>query len=346
MSGGTQPRQSRLAIGFVISALCLWLVLRRIPAGFLETLGEARYQWLLLYPVLTVALNVIRATVWRRLLNRQVSRADAFWSYSVGFLVNNVLPFRAGEAARIVALTFRSRRSPVEITAAAALERVLDALMLLGMLVIVLPYVSRFADVSRVATGAGLFAMAVLTTVAALVVYRRQAERIVSWLVAARMPKWSDRLSDAFGHLMDAFAVVKDPWTAVEVTASMAAVWLLTVLMQWAVLRTFQPSAELLDACVMTVVISLAGGVPAAPGGIGILQWVGQQALLMPFPGKYDPAVALAAAVASQAASYLCGSLLGVVALWHLDVPLARIRRSVCETAIVQIDRVRPVADQ
>jgi len=337
---------TRLFAGIAISALCLWLAFRHVPPGFVDTLQHANYLWLIAFPILTIALNVVRATVWRRLLDRQVARADAFWSYSLGFLVNNVLPFRAGEAARIGALTIRSHRSAVEITAAAALERVLDVLMLLAIVLVVLPYISNFSGVSQAAFAAAFVAAAVLAVVVALVAFRTRIDRAVSGLVTAWMPRWSGALLRAWRQLMDAFAVVKNPWAAAEVTLSMAFVWLLTVLMQWTVLLAFQPSADLVDAAVMTVVVSLAGGLPAAPGGIGIQQYAGQQALLIPFPGKYDPAVALAAAVAAHAASYLSGSILGVIALWHLDVPLSSWKKQPASPSpAVVIEHAQPLID-
>ena len=57
----------------------------------------------------------------------------------VGLAVNNLLPFRPGEAARIIALGRRTGTSRVESLATVALERVLDVFCLLLLLFLALP---------------------------------------------------------------------------------------------------------------------------------------------------------------------------------------------------------------
>ena len=103
---------------------------------------------------------------------------------------------------------------------------------------------------------------------------------------------------------MNGLAVVRNPAIAVPVIAGAATVWTLTIILQWTVLRAFQPAAGLIDAAVFVAVVSVGGAIPAAPGAIGTYQWVGQQALTLPFPVLYPPPLALAVAVVSHAASY------------------------------------------
>ena len=67
----------------------------------------------------------------------------------------------------------------------------------------------------------------------------------------------------------------------------------------------------------MTVALALAVTVPSSPGFIGVFQLVGQQALVLPFGGKYDASSALAIALTSNLTYYLVTTLLGVGGLWH-----------------------------
>ena len=124
-------RQSvfRLGAAAALSALTLWLAARAARGdGFRWALAGANYWWLLPYPALCIVLNVIRGEIWRRFLDRRVSSPQAFWAYSIGFVVNNALPFRLGEAARVLVLARRSGIPIVEVAAAAGLERLLEQL--------------------------------------------------------------------------------------------------------------------------------------------------------------------------------------------------------------------------
>src|SRR5207244_9363745 len=124
-----------------LSAVCLWIAFRRIAfADLAANLRMADYRWLIGYPVLATALNLVRSEIWRLLLRRRVTRADAFWAYGTGFLVNNVLPFRMGEVTRIGLLANRRHLPVLEVAAAAGLERVLDIVFVMLIVVASLPF--------------------------------------------------------------------------------------------------------------------------------------------------------------------------------------------------------------
>src|SRR5207248_1343205 len=90
---------AQVAVGVGISAACLFIAFRSVDlSSLVASLKTANYWWLLAYPVIATLLNVIRAEIWRRLLGNRAGKSEAFWAYSVGFLVNNVLPLRMGEA--------------------------------------------------------------------------------------------------------------------------------------------------------------------------------------------------------------------------------------------------------
>src|SRR5437870_346979 len=140
MSKSTTGQKSQWLLSVAISVTCLAIAFRGVGlADLRRSLQSANYWWLLVYPVLGIALNVIRAEIWRVLLRRRAAATEAFWAYSVGFLVNNVLPLRLGEAARVAVLAVRRGLPVVEVGAAAALERVLDLVAVLAILAGVLP---------------------------------------------------------------------------------------------------------------------------------------------------------------------------------------------------------------
>jgi len=312
----------RFAVAAAISGVALWLAAHNARIdGLRSALTHADFVWLLPYPIICIVLNVIRGEIWRQLLRRRVTTAQAFWAYSVGFLANNVLPFRLGEAVRVVMLAKRCELPIVEVAAAAGLERLLDLAVLALLLAAVGPRVAHFPGLM---TGAVLVVAIVglaLVAIVMLVRWRDRSlaalERATGWMSDASRQtvaaKWRD--------LTRGLSILLKPSVGVPVTAAAAVVWILTVVLQWLVLRSFQPQAGAVDATFMIAAVSLAIALPAAPGFVGVYHLAGQQALAVAFPQLYDANTALAAATVSHAVSYVTSTALGVIGLSYFGMP-------------------------
>src|SRR5437588_11828321 len=98
----------RFWIGLLVSVLCLWIAIQPVPIALLaQSLADARYVWLVPALGLQFLAVVARARRWVVLLQWAVNLADAFWAVALGYLITNVLPFRLGEPARVLALAKR-----------------------------------------------------------------------------------------------------------------------------------------------------------------------------------------------------------------------------------------------
>ncbi len=108
----TGPAWQRALPGFVVSAVvlaivfavsdprALWHALRSVPLWVLAAASA----------LLTLSL-VLRALSWQVLLGQRVQWNDAFWALNAGYLVNNIIPFRAGEAARALLVAPKAKVS-------------------------------------------------------------------------------------------------------------------------------------------------------------------------------------------------------------------------------------------
>lgn len=319
----------QLAVGVVIAVGCVWVAFRGVSMRQLGgILRGANYWWLVPYPIVCVALNLIRSEIWRLLLGRRVSVADSFWAYSVGFIVNNVLPFRAGEAVRVGLLAKRSSLPIAEVAAAAGIERVLDCVCVMAILVGVFPFLSGAAELTHALAGIAATTGVLLAGLLVLVFGRPWIGRLVAASRRVLPANLADSCLRWWREMERALTAVRRPKIACAATAGTAVVWVLATAIQWTVLRAFQPQATIAQACVLIGVISLAGAIPATPGAIGTYQWIGQQALVVPFAAAYSPAAALAVALVSHAASYLVSTALGAIGLWYLGVPLVYVGRT------------------
>ncbi len=84
--------------------------------------------------------TVVRAERWQRLLNDEGAtphRADTYALTVVGYMGNNVLPARAGDAIRVVLMAPRANTSNRTVVGTLVAERLLDIAVLLVLFVVV-----------------------------------------------------------------------------------------------------------------------------------------------------------------------------------------------------------------
>jgi uncharacterized protein (TIRG00374 family) len=112
-----------------------------------------------------------RAERWLALLNHngaQPTRADAYSLVAVGYLGNNVLPARAGDALRVYFLAPRARTDARTVIGTIVAERVLDVALLVGLFVVLAYGVLGGIDVPS--AGRFLFAALIVAVLIAMLV--------------------------------------------------------------------------------------------------------------------------------------------------------------------------------
>jgi uncharacterized membrane protein YbhN (UPF0104 family) len=162
----------------------------------------------------------------------------------------------------------------------------LDMAVLSVMLVMVAPAVAHVPGLVSSGFLVVLLVAAALVVVGALARFRDRSslavEQATTWLPAAVRRMVVDRWAD----LMRGLSVLFRPSIGLPAAAASMVVWILTVALQWLVLRAFQPRAGLADAAFMIAAVSLATALPAVPGFVGVYHWAGQQSLVAAFPHR------------------------------------------------------------
>ena len=129
-------RWLKLAIGLAVTAAFLWLLVQGLD---IETLGRAFAE--LSIPFLALALTflavgyTIRIIRWwwmLRTLEPSLPFGACVWPFLTSIAVNNVMPFRAGDALRAFGFRRQLRSPVVRVLGTLVIERVLDLVALLG----------------------------------------------------------------------------------------------------------------------------------------------------------------------------------------------------------------------
>jgi uncharacterized membrane protein YbhN (UPF0104 family) len=293
--------------GLLISgAAVVVLVLVADPARAVEALVTARPVELAAAVVVFVVALGARAAASRELVDARTGLGGAFAALNIGYLFNNVLPLRLGEAARVVVLGRRSRLGVMGGAAAVAGERLLDLVMAATVLVTGLALVG----VDTGWTPAAIAAPVSLIGVATLVVIARRRHALAAFL-EPRLARWP-RLAGLAPRIAGALDGLARPRRLASAVLWLGLSWLLGIVNFWLVLRAFIPDAPLAWAVFGIGVMAFGIALPSSPGAIGVYEaaWVGALALC-----GADPARALAFAVASHALSFVIVCGFGLVAL-------------------------------
>lgn len=316
-------------VGVLISAFCLWLAFRSVPLDDLaEALGRANYWWLAPAAVAQILAVLTRAKRWQVLLLDRASYGDLFWAQAIGFLGTNVLPLRAGEAARIVVAGQLSGLPLAQVGASAILERVLDVLTVLLIIVSLLGVVRVPATAQTAALVVGAAAIVAIVGVLGLLLLGERSTAIVA-AVVGRLPigdRWRSLVVARWRELIDGFAVMRRPSRIASAALWSAATWACSIGTCWAVVEGVKPGASFVEPAFAIAAISLGLTIPSSPGFVGVFQYVGQQALVTPFPDRYNASEALSIALLTHMVYYVLTTGLGAVGLARLGMSLGAVR--------------------
>jgi uncharacterized protein (TIRG00374 family) len=308
-------RHALLWSGLAISLAFTYLALRNVDLHvFARGLRESNYVWLVPSLAVLAAAVFVRALRWRFLFDADTRPpVDAVTSaLLIGYLFNNILPARAGEAIRAIVLHQRVGTARFEAFATAATERVFDVLCLLVLLFAALPFLP---EVTWVRNAAILAAVVGVLVVALVVVLARYGPRPLAWLLRplARLPRLSTADTDqAAVNAVRGLAAIRSPRLALTAFALTLGSWLVVAVSFWLLTLAFSLHVGLGAGLLVTIAVNLALILPASPGGIGVFEAATQVAL-----GAYGigASEALSYAVVLHGLNFLPYVVVGYVAL-------------------------------
>jgi glycosyltransferase 2 family protein len=263
-SGRRERRPWMALLGVAVSVVSLagvvgWALGQKAP-----TLPDTTGRWAALAGAIGVygVATCLRGERWLGLLRHNgaaPARADAWSLIAVGYMGNNVLPARAGDAFRVVFLTPRARTDARTVIGTLLAERVLDVVVL-GCAFLGLTYgaVDHGALPSggrvRLAVGA-LVVLEFAAAIAAIVLHRRgHLARVWAWLLP--MAAATARLRGRHGLAMLAVTLV---------------IWSLEACVWWCAGEAAGLGLTALEACYLLAVASMFSMIPSGPGYAGTM---------------------------------------------------------------------------
>lgn len=254
-----------------------------------RSLIRANYWWILPALVATILALVIRAYRWKFFLQdySKIKYQSLWRSVCVGYMANNLLPFRIGEIVRAWFLARKENRKTSEVFGTIVLERILDILSILILYVLFVIYFATGKSVNlprEMVYGAWIMAVIALGALAFLILLKSKTES-VRRLLDRILVIFPEAISNKANQMLDAFIEglwIINSWKSIIITFSLSMlIWLVLAFAYLYMFFAVGIPANLMLSLFLIVALAFAVSIPSAPGFIGTFHWVGQQALLL-----------------------------------------------------------------
>lgn len=304
-------------VGAAVSAFFIVFALRGLDLHHVwQDMQSANYWWLV--PGVVAYFIGVWARTWRwhYLLRpvKQVSLRTLWPIVVIGYMGNNIYPFRAGEVLRAYLLRKKETVSMSASIATIFVERVFDGLVMLLFVFLVLPMAPGLpAWLRRTVILASLAFFGALIVFLLMAAFPKISYRLSRWLsqrlVPARFRPQVEVLVDRFVEGLSSLTSFKD---VLMVFFTSVIVWLLETVKYWFVMHAFNFTVSFFALMLMNGVVNLATTLPSAPGYIGTFDGPGIEVLKV---FGVDPPVAAAYTLVLHAALWFPVTLLG---LWYM----------------------------
>jgi glycosyltransferase 2 family protein len=281
-----------------------------------DAIRNSDYQWLVAALIAFALGTAARALRWRSLFarGRRPPLGAVAIAMMVGYLYNNILPARAGEAARVVVLNRRSSATPVEIVGTVVLERIYDVLGILVIFFAAEPWLPNVSWFGAAALAAIVLAVGIGTVAMVLAIYGDRPLRLLLRPLHRFSLFSGERLERTLDELVQGLSGLRHPRLALEAFGWTVCAWLFTAVSAYFVTLAFHLHLGFAAGVLVSVAIGLGMILPSPPAAVGVFEGAALIAL-----GAYGipHASALPIAVVLHLINFVPFILVGVLLLHY-----------------------------
>ncbi|NLX08898.1 MAG: flippase-like domain-containing protein [Chloroflexi bacterium] len=272
-----------LLIGIVVSAVFLYIGLNGLHLGDVwDGVRNARIGWLV--PGVAVYFLAVWGRTWRwhYLLRslKPIPLQRLFPVVVIGYMGNNVYPFRAGEVIRAYVL---KRNEDVSIPASLAtiiVERIFDGLVMLIFVFVALPFADFKADwLKNIVFFSTLLFWGAFMVFLVMALQPERTRRLYTRLFERLPGKIGGALRGLADHFMLGLENLRRPRDLFMTLVSSIFIWLTETTKYWFVMHAFDFEVSFFVLMVMTAVVNLATTLPSSPGYVGTFDTPGIETL-------------------------------------------------------------------
>jgi len=328
-------RKFHLIGGLEIAVFCLFLAYRNTNAReILDALEGVNYFYLTLSLVFIFLSMLFRATRWYYILlpTKKISIHSLFSSIMIGFMGNCVLPMRIGEFLRAYSI---SRKENIKLTTSIAtivLERIIDGLMVITMLLI-LVFICPIEEVEArmdipIRHIGYIVSLVYAVAIAFLVLLRLKAGAFIR-ITRSLIAKISEGLAEKVAHLLDSFLLglssLKSPSQLLQIGLHSILVWGAILGMYVTVIKAFSIQIPFYGYLLLQIFVVIGVLIPT-PGFIGPFHYFFKLALTKGF--SINPSLAGACAIIAHALGFVPTVIIGLVYFLREHLSLKEVEKA------------------
>ena len=260
-------------VGLVGGLGAFALAFRSIPLDELKSLLATSFNLNFVAALIAWVVGLVfEAYRWQVMVNQRehLSLLVALRLDALNRLTNLVLPFRAGEAVRVMGARKHTGIDTAYLVATVVNERVFNTL-LLSLIALLLTWMVPQLRPFRLIT----VAVNVLWLFGALWFLKNGTARRGDNNVKLKTERMvlKVRLSDHWRKFAAGTAILRNPYVLARVAISSVASWCLIWLALFLLLKSFSPDQPVLAAWTLWLIMNVATLLPVTPSNLGPFQW-------------------------------------------------------------------------
>jgi len=280
-------RLIKILLGIAISvALLVWLFWNVDLRALAARLADTQWGWLALSIIFCLAALWARAARWHHLFPRSAHPTHLFNAVMIGYMGNNVLPLRAGEALRVYVVTRRGQSFWTTVTTL-VVERALDGLavgVVLAFVFFLIPTPREITWAAETFVGIVLVMLIVLVAITAAPL----PCRILIHSLTYRWPAIDHRMLAIFDTMSDGLQGMRRPAQLLPTAIWSLVIWAVIILSVWTCFHAARLDLPVTAALCVIAFLGVGVSLPSSPGFIGVYQAATVLALSFFDVGKVD----------------------------------------------------------
>lgn len=324
-----------VVFGLMVSlGLVVWMGYRVDVRQLAATLHSAHYALVILAVVMILCTIVVRSWRWQYILQpvKPVDLMPLLSATSIGFMANMLLPAHAGEVARAYVIGHKEKMTTMAAFASIVVERMVDLLSLLLLIIPVLVLASLAPDLGSITGSLRTAGLCIALLCGGLVVILwcltgKTLPTVARLEACLRLlpPQWRQSACAALVSFASGLQAFRNGRHMAPMFLLSLTIWGLQVFSNWLIFLAFDLHLPILAAFFILFVQIVGVMIPSSPGFIGTYH-----ASVIAGLGYFGVAqdLALSVALSMHAAFFFPCIGVGLIFLWSENLSLRQLRMS------------------
>ena len=262
----------RWAPGVLISGIALFTIFRIVSWQDLDkAFSTIRFIYLVPGFILVLLWLFMRAVAVKTILSGKPSVWQAFRAINSGYLLNNLLPLRAGEFGKALVLGRSSGLGATFVLSGIVIERAFDLIFAAGFLLISLPFVLEMNWAKPVAIITIVIVIIALVTLYLIAKFNDTIKRWVGNL--SQRFRWVDRfIMPQLESFLSGLQVLTDLKRFAACLGLIGSSWVVAVFLYYLMMFSITNEAQVWWGVFANSVLALGIALPSAPAALGVFE--------------------------------------------------------------------------